>query len=111
MKTYRQALGGITRIWVLCPDGVWRSLAAEHENIDKSELEARAEAAAKAAQKVKEAEEELRRLYPGEGLFRGPLPTHDVEWDGPPGYYVYVLRRRKRRGKYRVLGAIKVGDR
>ena len=41
----------------------------------------------------------LRQKY-NKQVYIGPLPTHDVAWDGLPGQYAYVLKDRRSHGKY-----------
>jgi len=53
-------------------------------------------------------QEKLRGKYPLKQIFEGTLPTYDVEFTGKPNWYLYVLKDRKRRGKYQVEEAIEL---
>ena len=57
------------------------------------------------ALKIREAA--LRSRNPGRQVFSGLLPSHDIAWNGEPGYYIFILADRRIRvdGKlrYRVL--------
>jgi hypothetical protein len=51
-------------------------------------------------------ENQLRSHYPDTQIYQGPLPTRDVEWNGPEGQYLYCLKNRKAHGKFQILCAM-----
>ena len=44
-------------------------------------------------------ESAMRERYPGQQIYSGNLPCHDVIWNGDPGWYTYVLADRRKRDK------------
>ncbi len=95
--TYHE-FGNIQHAWVRLAGEPARCVGRRGE--PESELIARAERAAKCAAHQRTLEIELRRRYPGRQIYTGFLPADDTHYDGPAGEYIYILRRRRRRGKY-----------
>ena len=107
MKIHIEELGGIKSKWCSCPDGILRCLGDEKEPDEI--IFKRAISAAKFAQKVEKIEAQMRIDFPGCQLYRGSLPAFDVDYnDSYNGEYIYVLKNRKKNGKYQILHAEKI---
>ena len=93
------------------PNKAWVALmgrpAISLVNDTDAALEALAVAYWANADEGERAEAALRAANPGRQVYGGQLPARDVEWNGEPGWYMYVLKDRRARGKYQVLAVAK----
>jgi len=106
-KVSYEELGGIKHAWVKCSDGISRCLGRFGD--DEEEMIEKGEASVRAAKEVKIAENYLEAKYPNLPKYIEHLPSPDIEFDGEEGEYIFVLKSRKRRGKFVILEAIKLG--
>ena len=107
MRIWKEELGGITYQWGTCPDGISRCLG--NENDSREIIEQRARVAAQKAQRIKRVENKIHAKHPELQLYSGFLPDYDTNWPKEKaGYYIYVLKSRKKNGKYQILYAEKI---
>ena len=99
-------LGGIRYIEVRLPNRSSVSIARDDEGLSDTQLEQRTIKYWQARDNQETIANTLRRKY-GKQVFIGCLPTHDIE-TALEGNYVYVLKDRRKRGKYQILEAIKL---
>lgn len=104
MRIWIEELGGIRHKWCQCSDGISRCLGEEKDSDEIIKM--RACFAVARAERLKKIEEDLRALCPEKQIFQGFLPCDDTEWQGKGSEYMYVLKDRKRHGKYQVLQAV-----
>jgi len=99
-------LGGIIQIWVRLPNRASVVVATGDEQLDERELIERAERYWVLRDKENKIAEMLRGKH-GRQVYRGQLPTHDIQTT-LVGHYAYVLKDRKEKGKYQILEAIEI---
>jgi len=104
MRIWIEELGAIRYKWALCRDGIARQLGRANESNEV--IIDRAEKAVQAKEKADRLEAGLRSKYPDKQIYSGFLPASDVEWDEQGGYYLYILKDRKKHGKYQVQEAV-----
>jgi len=68
----------------------------------------RSGAAVARAERLAKIENSLSVLYPKRQIFQGFLPCDDTDFGGKLSEYVYVLKDRKRHGKYQILQAVNI---
>lgn len=100
-------LGGIRSWWVAIPGEPQRCVGRVDE-LTQQEAIVRGEQLAKQAVTVRMRTQALQDRWPNAQIFRGYLPAYDVEWHGASGEYLYVLRPRRKLGKYVVAEAVKL---
>jgi hypothetical protein len=105
-KIWIEEVGCIRHKWVSCKDGISRCLGTADED-DEVVIE-RGRGAVRMKERMEQLENKLRREHPGKQIYHGFLPAYDVDWDGQEGMYLYVLKNRRRGGKYQVLAAVPI---
>ena len=106
MKDYsitKYELGGVRYIEVRLPNRPAVSVARDDEHLVDVELVARATSYWQARDKEELTANTLRLKY-NRQVYIGILPTNDVDTT-LSGHYAYVLKDRKRHGKYQILDA------
>ena len=107
MRVWKEAHGSMT-YWLVQLDGEPARYCGEADTHTKQQAIEIARAKAEWARRRREAEQQLRAEYPNAPLCCAALPRGDTEWDGAPGWYVYALKPRRRRGKYQIAKAIRI---
>ena len=95
-------LGGIRHIEVRLPNRPAVSIARDDDNLSDIELIKRATSYWQARDREESISNTLKTKYPDKQVYIGVLPTHDIDTT-LNGYYAYVLKDRKRQGKYQIL--------
>lgn len=103
--TTKYELGGIRHIEVRLPNRPAVTVARDDDHLTDAELVARATSYWQARDKQELVANTLKHKYPNRQVYIGALPTNDV-LTALNGYYAYVLKDRKRQGKYQILDAI-----
>jgi len=106
MRIWIEERGCIQSKWGLCSDGISRLLGDVSD--PDAEIKKRAVKIVENNRKEKEIEDFIRATYPGKQIYQSYLPTYDVAWDGDNDWYMYVLKDRRKKGKYQILYAAKI---
>ena len=105
-RIHREELGCIWSKWIRLP-GLPLMCMGENKTPDK-EIIQRAISQYKSRYNKRKIDNKLSSKYPYKQLYESMLPESDVEFTGDPGLYIYVLKTRRRHGKYQVQEAIMV---
>ncbi|MCJ7805164.1 hypothetical protein MUP46_00785 [Patescibacteria group bacterium] len=99
-------LGCIRRVQVHLENRPAVTITYESEGLTEQQLVQRAIAYWEGHDKREAAEKQLRDKYDRQ-VYAGNLPCHDIETN-LNGYYAYVLKDRRSKGKYQILEAIEL---
>lgn len=102
----RHELGGIRYVGVRLPNRPSVTVARDSEDLSDTQLGQRAVAYWQARDREDSLANALRQKYHRQ-VYIGTLPTYDVETE-LKGSYAYVLKDRRRHGKYQILEAMRL---
>lgn len=105
VRMHDEELGGIRYTWVYLEGRPGVNVG--RAPIPEEEATRNAETYWMRRDREEEVASNLREEY-NKQVYIGSLPTHDIVWDGPPGWYAYVLKDRKSHGRYVILEAVEL---
>jgi len=108
IEFFKTETGCITYLWIKFPEKPAVCVGNVNENISKEEAIDRGKKYWEREDKIKKITIELQEKYPGYQIYIGFLPCNDCTFEGEYAQYIYVLKNRRKNGKYQIEEAIKV---